>query len=402
MIIIPDLILLLVLLSYFVLIFKKKQRFKLTYLVIWLGLSLLVDTGISISKDFDNALLNISFIVLLCCWLIAYLIIRKDRRRLFAGYVFNVSLLLTASYIGLLALALKTLLPLLFAIGFVVIGLLFLLFGGFTLIVFFFWNARIVLEKESRTLGNMLTLFLGIGGVCLILAQHFLIQNNRILGHIYAILTAVLSYFFFTFLTMLTSSFLFNVIKPKFDKDYLIILGAGLLNGEQVTPLLAGRIDAGIAFYHQQLLKTGKRAMLVMSGGQGADEKIPESVAMRNYALSKGVLDSDILIENKSKTTFENLKFSKSILDRRQQGADYQSAFVSNDYHIFRAGVFARLVGLNSDGIGSRTARYFLPNAFIREYIEMMLMYKKRHIVACLGLIMIAVMLIIIELNFTR
>ncbi len=199
---------------------------------------------------------------------------------------------------------------------------------------------------------------------------------------------------------MLTSSILFNVIKPKFDKDYLIILGAGLLDGERVTPLLAGRVDAGIAFYHKQFLKTGKRAMLVMSGGQGSDEKIPESIAMRNYALSKGVADSDILLEDQSSTTLENLKFSKKILDSRSNGVRYQSAFVSNDYHIFRAGVFARLVGLNSDGIGSRTARYFLPNAFIREYIAMVLMYKKRHIAACLGVIIIAILFIIVDLNY--
>lgn len=396
----PDVILLLMLLMYVVLVIMKKWRFDLKWLVIWLGLTLLVDTGISISRDPSNELLSISFIVLLCSWLIAYLIIRKDRRRLLAGYMFNVCLVLTVGYIGLLTIALNTLLPLLFAIVFVVLGLLLLIFGGVTLIIFFFWNARIVLKKESRTLGNMLTLLLGIGGVALMLMQYLVIQNNTVLAYMFAILTAILIYFFFTFLTMLTSSFLFNVIKPKFDKDYLIVLGAGLLNGEQVTPLLAGRIDAGIAFIHQQLSKTGKRAILVMSGGQGSDEKIPEALAMRNYALSKGVADTDILLEDKSSTTLENLRFSKKILDDRSKGVSYQSAFVSNDYHIFRAGVFARLVGLNSDGIGSRTARFFLPNAFIREYIAMILMYKKRHIAACLGLIIIAILLVIIDLKY--
>ena len=137
-----------------------------------------------------------------------------------------------------------------------------------------------------------------------------------------------------------------------------------------------------------------------MSGGQGGEEKVPEAVAMRHYALTTGITDADIVLEDKSSTTLENLKFSKKILDNRSQGDRYQSAFVSNDYHIFRAGVFAKNVGLNSDGIGSRTARYFLPNAFIREYIAMILMYKKRHMVACLGLIIIAILLIIVDLNY--
>lgn len=398
--IIPDLILLLSLVIYLVVRVKQKQPVDLKVLVIWLGLSLLLDTGISISKYQPREIIITSFSVLVGCWLLSYLIIRKDKRRLLAGYVCNVSLVMTVVYIGLLTATLETLMPLIFSIVIILTGLLFLIFGGYALIIFFFWNTRIVLKKESRTLGNMLTLLLGIAGVGLILLQHFINQDHKILAYLYSIFIALLIYFFFTFLTMLTSSILFNVIKPKFDKDYLIILGAGLLDGERVTPLLAGRIDAGIAFYHQQLLKTGKRAVLVMSGGQGGDEKVPEAVAMRHYALTKGITDADIVLEDKSSTTLENLKFSKKILDNRSQGDRYQSAFVSNDYHIFRAGVFAKNVGLNSDGIGSRTARYFLPNAFIREYIAMILMYKKRHMVACLGLIIIAILLIIVDLNY--
>lgn len=398
--IIPDLLLLLSLVIYLVVRVKQKQPVDLKFLVIWLGLSLLLDTGISIIKYQPREIIITSFTVLLGCWLLSYLIIRKDKRRLLAGYVCNVSLVMTVAYIGLLTATLETLMPLIFSIVIILTGLLFLIFGGYALIIFFFWNARIVLKKESRTLGNMLTLLLGIAGICLILMQRFINQDHKVLAYLYSMFIAILVYFFFTFLTMLTSSILFNVIKPKFDKDYLIILGAGLLDGERVTPLLAGRVDAGIAFYHKQFLKTGKRAMLVMSGGQGSDEKIPESIAMRNYALSKGVADSDILLEDQSSTTLENLKFSKKILDSRSNGVRYQSAFVSNDYHIFRAGVFARLVGLNSDGIGSRTARYFLPNAFIREYIAMLLMYKKRHIAACLGVIIIAILFIIVDLNY--
>ena len=247
--IIPDLIFLLILIIYLVITVKKKQPVDLKVLVIWLGLSLLLDTGISISKYQPREIIITSFTVLLGCWLLSYLIIRKDKRRLLAGYVCNVSLVMTVGYIGLLTFTLKTLTPVIFSIAIILIGLLFLIFGGYALIIFFFWSARIVLKKESRTLGNMLTLLLGIASVCLILVQHFLIQENKVLAYLYSILVALLIYFFFTFLTMLTSSILFNVIKPKFDKDYLIILGAGLLDGERVTPLLAGRVDAGIAFF---------------------------------------------------------------------------------------------------------------------------------------------------------
>ncbi len=87
-------------------------------------------------------------------------------------------------------------------------------------------------------------------------------------------------------------------------------------------------------------------------------------------------------------------------MDERSQGEPNQSAFVSNDYHIFRAGLFAKKVGLNSDGIGSRTARYFLPNAFIREFVAIILMHKKRHIVFTVLLLILIAAIIVINVKF--
>lgn len=246
----------------------------------------------------------------------------------------------------------------------------------------------------------MLTLLLGLAGLVLILFQHFLFKDGSVFAYIYMVIIIFLIYYFFSFMTVLTSSLLFNHIKPKFNKDYLIVLGSGLLNGETVTPLLAGRIDAALAFANQQQARTGKQPLLIMSGGQGQDEKMPEAVAMANYALSQGVPKAAIITEENSKTTLQNLKYSKALMDERSQGKPYQSAFVSNDYHIFRAGLFAKKVGLNSDGIGSRTARYFLPNAFIREFVAIILMHKKRHIVFTVLLLILIAAIIVINVKF--
>ncbi|WP_161947224.1 YdcF family protein, partial [Streptococcus suis] len=86
-----------------------------------------------------------------------------------------------------------------------------------------------------------------------------------------------------------TSSFvnLVNFFSGKLD--YVVVLGAGLI-GNKVTPLLASRIDKGIAIYQKQ-----PGSKLIMSGGQGPDELIAEGQAMANYALEKGVPAEDIL-----------------------------------------------------------------------------------------------------------
>lgn len=102
-------------------------------------------------------------------------------------------------------------------------------------------------------------------------------------------------------------SSIFNLIHIKKHKemDYIIVLGAGII-GTKVTPLLASRIDKGI-----ELLNSNPNALLIMSGGKGPGEDIPEAKAMSAYAIQKGVSKEKIIKENKSVSTKENLIFSK-------------------------------------------------------------------------------------------
>jgi Uncharacterized conserved protein len=54
-----------------------------------------------------------------------------------------------------------------------------------------------------------------------------------------------------------------------------------------------------------------------MSGGKGSDEKLSEAQAMKNYALEQGIPEEDILLEDTSVNTMENLANSKKIIDAR-------------------------------------------------------------------------------------
>ena len=65
----------------------------------------------------------------------------------------------------------------------------------------------------------------------------------------------------------------------------------------------------------------------------------------------------------------ENLRNSKAIMDARSGAGAYRAAVVTSDYHVFRTAEYAHKIGLAADGVGSRTARYFWPTAFIREYV---------------------------------
>lgn len=83
----------------------------------------------------------------------------------------------------------------------------------------------------------------------------------------------ILIYLFIVFYNFLTVSFLYQFNRPRYNQDFIVVLGAGLINGETVSPLLAKRINKAIAFYRAQSRATLNPPILLMSGGQGADEK---------------------------------------------------------------------------------------------------------------------------------
>ena len=84
------------------------------------------------------------------------------------------------------------------------------------------------------------------------------------------------------------------------------------------------------------------------------------------------------MLENQSTTTYENLLYSKRLMG---QGTGTASCvFVTNDYHAFRAGVYADQVGLQGEGICCKTAAYYLPVALIREWIAILKLHWKIHL----------------------
>ena len=53
-----------------------------------------------------------------------------------------------------------------------------------------------------------------------------------------------------------------------------------------------------------------------------------------------------------------------------------QFLFVTNDYHVFRTSTYARKLNMKGDGLGCRTAGYYIPSAFIREYVALCVKMK--------------------------
>lgn len=161
--------------------------------------------------------------------------------------------------------------------------------------------------------------------------------------------------------------------QPEMDKDFIIILGCWFRKDGTLPPLLQGRVDRALSFWRRQKEETGKEAILIPSGGQGKNEPMAEAEAMRRYLVSQNVPERAIRMEAQSANTFQNMAFSKKIVDELDPGG--KVLFATTNYHVFRSGLWSNLAGLHAEGIGSRTKWWFWPNAFMRECLGLL---KKR------------------------
>ncbi|WP_337692583.1 YdcF family protein [Companilactobacillus halodurans] len=180
-----------------------------------------------------------------------------------------------------------------------------------------------------------------------------------------------------------------------------MVLGAGLINGDTVSTLLGNRIDAAIKFANKQIKKGRPAPKIVFSGGQGPDEKLSEAQAMADYAIAHGWDKDLVILEDKSRNTLQNMQFSKAIIQNDYGQNNAYIKFFSNNYHIFRAGLYAKMAGIAANGIGAATKFYFLPNALIREFVAVFLMNKKRHLIV-IGLIMVLTLLLVAVTIYTN
>lgn len=238
--------------------------------------------------------------------------------------------------------------------------------------VFLVINGLHVVRKESFSLAHLLSLILGVGiGVGEIATVVYVLGTVR--GDYSASFAMIhktslglaMTVFYFSCLVLgfVLYSVLLQVLPHRMRFDYVIIHGCGLKGGEKLTKLLQNRVDKAIEIYRRCSVKP----MLIPSGGQGADEKISEALAMKNYLLEQGIPEEHILIEDGSATTMENLVNSGKLIDGREGGK--RTALVSSNYHLYRCLTYARKLKFKCVGIGAKVAFYFWPSALIREFI---------------------------------
>ena len=288
--------------------------------------------------------------------------------------------------------------------GFVQLALLFL-FWNEAFSIHDYFSVIIITSYFLDFICTLISLYIVISNLVLIKKESF--RLSRLLGLAlffsfllgftlsrFLIVALLMCYVDFIFLGYCIMSTIAALKKPKYDKDFIIVLGCSINTHGGLLPLLKDRTNKAIRFAWDQEIATGHKAAFVPTGGQGRDEIMSEGSAIELYLLSHGAEEDEVFPEKKSTSTHENMLFAKEVIDKINKDATV--AFCTSNYHVFRSGILAKKAGLDIEGIGSKVKWYYWPNGFVREFIGFISIHKKEQILAfasCVALTVVAFIL---------
>ncbi|MEU2043025.1 YdcF family protein [Nocardia niwae] len=291
----------------------------------------------------------------------------RDRRRLGHG----VFLLLGTGFVGAWAVGriVEGDLPVVLAPLVVLLSpLLVLVLAGLSIA-----NGAQLVRREGWHVPNLLPLGLGIALlVPYVVLGLALLTGSLWLAVLLASLTMAISYVGFLFTAFLLYSLCYGLLPYQRGMDAIVVHGAGLVDGE-VSPLLAARLERAIEVYRGET-DDGRAPLLIASGGKGSDEEVSEAAAMAEYLIGRGVPEDRVVLEDRSGSTEENLLFTKRLLGER--GPTTRMVLVTSNFHVLRTAILARRLHLDAEVTGARTAFYYLPSAFLREFAALLVAYK--------------------------
>lgn len=309
------------------------------------------------------SLVSLGFLILVCI---------QERRRLLSGFAL---LIFLASLVAMMVA-----LPFQTSQGFYPFQYPLMMLGITALIILIaipivitlasLYSGITMLKKAKPRLSNLLALALGIGMVIFFLVQALINPfRSHPLTYLGLYLTLLMLYFIFLLLGASLAN-LINLINLGAHKvDYIIVLGAAL-KGRKLSPVLKDRMDLGIKLYRKY---AGSR--LILSGGQGEDEVISEAQAMADYAIDQGLPEEDLILEDQSTNTAENIKFSKALVP---DGSHF--AIATNAFHVLRSLIYTRLEGMKAIGFGTQNSLYYNINAFLREFLGYLRIHRQVHL----------------------
>lgn len=257
-------------------------------------------------------------------------------------------------------------------------------------------NTVVVVRREGLRVATLVPLVIAVALIVMLIAGTWwildilgIVGNSEFGRRAFIILPLFLipgSVFLFELIAYTGYALAYSRIGRVGEADVVVVLGAGLI-GERVTPLLASRLDRGIEVL-DACLDADRDAVIVVSGGQGVDEVVSEAAAMRAYLIEQNVDADRIVVEDRSTTTAENLAFTVELL-RSDAVTWNRMVVVTSNFHVLRAASLTDAMGLPASAVGSATAAYYLPTAFLREFAATVVHFRRMTLVTIVGAIVL-------------
>lgn len=137
---------------------------------------------------------------------------------------------------------------------------------------------------------------------------------------------------------------------PQAHADYMVVLGAKVRpDGPSVS--LWDRINKAAEY-----LEEHPDVIAIVSGGQGNDEIMSEAACMYDELVKKGISPDRIWLEDQASSTDENMRFSLNLIQEKTGERPTKLAILSSEYHLFRASLMAKKLGIEFVGVPARTS----------------------------------------------
>lgn len=122
---------------------------------------------------------------------------------------------------------------------------------------------------------------------------------------------------------------------PTLPVDCAIVFGAAVYSNRLPGPAIVRRIATAAELYREKKVKR-----LILSGGRGEGNAVSEAVAMEREAARAGVKKADMILEQNSHSTWDNLLYSKNLTSGCSSVVG-----ISDGYHLARIQLLAKRLG---------------------------------------------------------
>lgn len=176
---------------------------------------------------------------------------------------------------------------------------------------------------------------------------------------------------FLIFILLLIIVFIQGLIhfanKNDFSKQtqYVLVLGARANKGN-LSKTLQERLKTATTY-----LKEHKNSKAILCGGTEKGDKFSQSYYMKEYLLKENIEKERLITEDKSKNTFENIKFALFKMDKKPT----EVMIITSNYHIFRAKLILYRFGVLGYCVGAKVPKNIILKSYIRETLAVIKTY---------------------------